>query len=94
MGEDGAPGAQGGRRRRRAGSPRQSPPSHTAGSRLVVLLETHATAWPALAAQSARGGAGVAPASFVAQVGAFLGAVELEAEGNAVVVLGVHEGCW
>lgn len=79
-----------------ASPPNPSPvPFPTAtGSLLIVLLETHAAAWPALASPSPSGGAGVAPAAFIAQVGAFVGSYELEAEGNAVVVLAVHSGCW
>jgi len=77
--------------------PPQSPPPpllSAGGSLLVLLLETHPAAWPALAAPSPDGGPGLAPAALVAQVGAFLGAYELEAEANEVVVLAVHGGSW
>lgn len=69
------------------------PPPAT-GSLLIILLETHAAAWAALAAPSPTGGAGITPPVFIAQVGAFVGSYELEAEGNEAVVLAVHTGCW
>ena len=70
------------------------PPSPATGSLLIILLETHAAAWAALGAPSPTGGSGIPPPAFIAQVGAFVGSYELEAEGNEAVVLAVHTGCW
>ena len=36
----------------------------------------------------------ISPPAVIAAVAAFVGAYELEAEGNGVVVLGVHVGKW
>ena len=80
----------------------------SSGALLVVLLETHLGAWQALT-KSGGGGDdasttqppqnnnnnnNISPPALIAAVAAFVGAYELEAEGNGVVILGVHAGEW
>ena len=74
----------------------------SSGALLVVLLETHLGAWRALTksgsssedASTPQPQNDISPPALIAAVAAFVGAYELEAEGNGVVVLGVHAGEW
>ena len=72
-----------------------------------MLLETHPAAWRALAGgddvKTATTSAStfatsqtssISPPALIAAVAAFVGAYELEAEDNGVVVLAVHGGKW
>lgn len=69
-----------------------------------MLLETHLEAWRALTKSSGscekdastpqQPRSDISPPALIAAVAAFVGAYELEAEGNGVVVLGVHVGKW
>ena len=67
----------------------------------MVLLETHLGAWRALT-RSPNGESDakpqnsriISPPALIAAIAAFVGAYELEAEGNGVVVLAVHAGEW
>jgi hypothetical protein len=62
---------------------------------VVVLLETHPAAWEAAAAADpATCDPGLDPASLVAQLGAFVGAHEMDDLANTAAVLGVHGGQW
>lgn len=80
------------------------PTSHrtdSSGALLVLLLETHLGAWQALTRRGSEGAPprennsnNISPPTLIAAVAAFVGAYELEAEGNGVVVLGVHAGEW
>lgn len=65
------------------------------GSLLVVLLETHLAAWAATATPDpATGDPGLDPAALVSQLGAFVGAHEMDDPANTAAVLGVHGGQW
>lgn len=80
----------------------------SSGSLLVVLLETHPAAWRALAGgaldaddvksasttTATSTSASISPPALIAAIAAFVGAYELEAEDNGVVVLAVHGGKW
>lgn len=67
-----------------------------------MLLETHLGAWQALTksggdsedAGTSQSNNNISPPALIAAVAAFVGAYELEAEGNGVVILGVHAGEW
>ena len=66
-----------------------------------MLLETHLRAWQALTksgdsedASTPQAQGDISPPALIAAVAAFVGAYELEAEGNGVVILGVHAGEW
>ena len=84
-----------------------TPKIASSGALLVVLLETHLGAWRALTKSGdddeGKGATQnfnsinanlISPPALIAAVAAFVGAYELEAEGNGAVVLAVHAGDW
>lgn len=82
--------------------PRLTTKAAASGALLIVLLETHLEAWQALTKslnesatpQGGNANHNISPPALIAAVAAFVGAYELESEGNSVVVLGVHAGEW